>query len=101
MIFADPLINPETVSIPDALLISLIAIMIVFGALIFIIAITALIELATTTVLSKTSIMPRKENKILEEDKDAVVAVLVAAIDFHKETGKEARVNSITRWEED
>ena len=100
MILAEPLINPETVSVPDALLISLIAILIVFGALVVIIAVTALIELATTTVLSKTTIMPRKENRILTEDKDAVVAVLVATIDFYNETGKEARVNSITLWEE-
>jgi len=93
--------NPESVGISDALLISLIAILVVFAVLIFIILITALIEMATSTILSKTQIMPRKENKLLEHDEDAVVAVLVATIDFYNETGKEARVNSITRWEED
>lgn len=93
--------NPESVGVSDALLISLIAILVVFAVLAFIIVITGLIEMVTTVVLSKTSIMPRKENRILEEDDDAVVAVLVATIDFYNETGKEARVNSITRWEED
>ena len=93
--------NPESVGVSDALLISLIAILVVFAVLAFIIVITGLIEMVTTTILSKTSIMPRKENRILEEDGDAVVAVLVATIDFYNETGKEARVNSITRWEED
>lgn len=93
--------NPEAVGIPDALLISIIAILIVFGVLILIIAITGLIEIITTTILSKTTIQPRKENEILSHDDDAVVAVLVATIDFYKETGKEARVNSITLLEEE
>ncbi len=96
-----PLVNPETVTVPDALMISLIAILIVFGVLTLIILVTFLIEKITTTVLSKTSIQPRKENAILSTDEDAVVAVLVATIDFYKETGKEARVNSITLMEEE
>ena len=33
-----------------------------------------------------------KNDKILEEDKDAVVALLVATIDFKKETGKDAKI---------
>ena len=93
--------NPEAVGISDALLISIIAILIVFGVLILIILITGIIEIITSTVLSKTSIQPRKENEILTRDDDAVVAVLVATIDFYKETGKEARVNSITLLEEE
>ena len=35
--------------------------------------------------------------KILEEDEDAVVASLVATIEFNKETGKNARLKSIKR----
>ena len=93
--------NPEAVGIPDALLISIVAILIVFSVLILIILITFLIEKLTSTVLAKTSIQPRKENEILKHDEDAVVAVLVATIDFYKETGKEARVNSITLMEEE
>ena len=41
--------------------------------------------------------MPRKENAILNDDEDAVVAVLVATIEFHKQTGKDARVLSIKK----
>ncbi len=93
--------NSDAVGVPDALLISAIAILVVFSVLIIIILITALVELLTTTVLSKISIQPRRENAILEKDEDAVVAVLVATIEFHKETGKEARVNSITLMEEE
>jgi DNA gyrase subunit B len=40
------------------------------------------------------------KNKLLEKDEDAVVAVLTASIDFHKETGKGSRVVSVTRIEE-
>ena len=93
--------NPEAVGIPEALLISIVAILIVFAVLILIILITGLIEIATSKVLAKTSIQPRRENEILSHDEDAVVAVMVAAIDFYKETGKEARVNSVTLLEEE
>ena len=93
--------NPESIGISDALLISGVAILIVFAVLILIITITGLIEIATSKVLAKTTIQPRKENAILKTDEDAVVAVLVATIDFYKETGQEARVNSITLVEEE
>ena len=92
--------NPDAIGIPEALLISIVAILIVFAVLILIILITFLVEKLTSTVLAKTTIQPRKENEILSHDEDAVVAVLVATIDFYKETGKEARVNSITLLEE-
>ena len=45
-------------------------------------------------------IKPRPENKILDEDKDAVVAALTATIDFHKETGKNAEIKSIEKIDE-
>ena len=48
-------------------------------------------------VNAKTHINPKEENKILEEDEDAVVASLVATIEFNKETGKNARLKSIKR----
>ena len=44
--------------------------------------------------------MPRKENEILDRDEDAVVAVLVATMEFHKETGKDVRVVSVRRIED-
>ena len=46
---------------------------------------------------SKTKIMPRPENKLLETDEDAVVALLVATIDFEKETNKDSNLISIKR----
>ena len=42
----------------------------------------------------------REENKLLDEDPDAAVAVLVASIDFKKETGKDANVVSVTKLED-
>ena len=92
--------NQENVNILDALLISLIAIIVVFMVLIIIILVTSFLEKGTHFVLSKKEIMPRKENEILESDPDAVVALLVASIDYHKETGKHPRVKSITKVEE-
>ena len=92
--------NPDSVGVVDSLLIALIAILIVFAVLVFIIAITAGIEKGTKYALSKVQIMPRKENEILSTDEDAVAAVLAASIDFHKETKKMPRVKSITLWEE-
>ena len=56
-------------------------------------------ELSKTVILPEIVdiINPKEENKILEEDEDAVVASLVATIEFNKETGKNARLKSIKR----
>ena len=90
----------ENIGVGDAFLIALIAIVIVFLVLIIIILATFLFQKGIEEVERKTQIMPRKENAILNSDEDAVVAVLVATIEFHKETGKEARVLSIKRIED-
>lgn len=87
----------ESIGVVDALLIALIAIVIVFAVLIIIILVTTGFQKGIEVVQKKTQIMPRKENAILNHDEDAVVAVLVATIEFHKETGKEARVISIEK----
>ncbi|MCR5506014.1 MAG: OadG family protein [Bacilli bacterium] len=87
----------ESIGVPEALLIALIAIVIVFLVLGIIIFITYLFQKGIDVVEKKTNILPRKENQILNEDEDAVVAVLVATIEFHKETGKDARVISIKK----
>ena len=92
--------NSESVGIGDAFAISLIAILIVFLVLIIIILATSLVEKGSKFLLSKTTIMPKRENEILERDDDAVVAVLVATIEFHKQTGKSPRVKSITKVED-
>ena len=90
----------KPVTVVDALLIALIAIVIVFTTLLIVILATGAFQKGIEVVQSKTSISPRKENKILEEDDDAVVALLVATIEFNKETGKDARVVSITKTQE-
>ena len=91
--------NPN-VTVAEALLIALIAISIVFLTLLIVIGATSGFQKGMEVIQKKTSICPRPENRILESDDDAVVAVLVATIDFHKATGKEARVVSIEKTEE-
>ena len=49
---------------------------------------------------AKTNILPREENKILSEDENAVVASLVATMEFYRETGKDVRIVSIKRIED-
>ncbi|MCR4911314.1 MAG: OadG family protein [Bacilli bacterium] len=90
----------ENIGVGEALLIALIAITIVFLVLGIIIFISFLFQKGIEIVQKKTEIMPRKENEILNSDEDAVVAVLTATIEFHKETGKDARVISIKRIED-
>ena len=90
----------ENIGVGEAFLIALIAILIVFLVLGIIIFITYLFQKGIETVEKNTQILPRKENAILNDDEDAVIAVLTATIEFHKETGKDARVISITRIED-
>ena len=87
-------------SILDSLLVSLIAIVIVFIVLTIIIFITGGFSKTIELYDSKTKINPRPENSILETDEDAVVAALVATIDFNKTTGKSARLVSIERLDD-
>lgn len=92
--------NPENVNVVDALVIAIIAIFIVFLTLLIVILATAAFQKGTDVISAKTHINPRKENEILSHDDDAVVATLVATIEFHRETGKEPRVVSITQVQE-
>ena len=81
----------------DALLVALMTILMVFAILFIIILITSGFSKAMHAIDCKNQIMARPENKILDEDNDAVVATLVATIDYHKETGKDCNVISVTR----
>ena len=92
--------NVENFQITDALIIALIAILIVFVVLTVIILVTTGIQKGMEGVEARTKILPKKENKILDEDNDAVVAALVAVIEFHKETGKDAEIISIKKVED-
>ena len=90
----------ENFSITDSLVVALVAILLVFLVLTIIILVTTGIQKGMETVEAKTKILPKKENKILDEDPDAAVAALVAVIDFHKETGKDAEIISIKKLED-
>lgn len=98
--FFDSLIDPSSVTPIDALWISLLAIAIVIVTLVVVILITTLFQKGLSIVSAHTEILPKKENKILSTDEDAVAAALCAVIDFHKETGKDARILSIRLWED-
>ena len=90
----------QSIGVGESLLIALIAIIIVFLVLTVIIAIVSVFQKGIDIIDRKTTIMPRKENEILNTDEDAVVAVLVATIEYYKETGKDSRVLSIKRMKE-
>ena len=87
----------ESFSIVDSLIVALVAILLVFLVLTIIILVTSSIQKGMEMVEARTKILPRKENQILDEDPDAAVAALVAVIDFHKETGKDAEIISIKK----
>ena len=92
--------NVEDFSIADSLVVALVAILLVFLVLTIIIFVTTGIQKGLETVEARTKILPKKENQILDEDPDAAVAALVAVIDFHKETGKDAEIISIKQMED-
>ena len=90
----------EPVNVGNALLIAIIAIFIVFLVLSIIIFVTWLLQKSMEKINAKTNILPKEENKILSEDENAVVASLVAVMEFYRETGKDVRIVSIKRIED-
>ena len=90
----------EPVNVGNALLIAVIAIFIVFLVLSIIIFVTWLMQKSMEKINAKTNILPKEENKILSEDENAVVASLVATMEFYRETGKDVRIVSIKRIED-
>ena len=90
----------ETMNVGQAFLVALVAILIVFLVLGIIIFITWAIQKGMEKIDAATNILPREENKILSEDENAVIAALVASMDFYRETGKEVRIVSIKRIED-
>ena len=84
----------------EALLIAVISILIVFLVLSVIIFVTFLLQKSMEKINAKTNILPKEENKILSEDENAVIASLVATMEFYRETGKDVRIVSIKRIEE-
>ena len=94
--FLDP-----NIGVPESLLVSLLAILIVFGVLALIIAVTSGIQAINDKINYATKINPSPENKILEEDRDAVVATLVATIDYQREFNTDVQVNSVELIDEE
>ena len=92
--------NWESMNVAEALLVAVIAIFIVFLVLAIIIFITWTMQKGMEKFDASTNILPRDENKILSEDPNAVVAALVASMEFYRETGKEVRIVSIKRIED-
>jgi flagellar basal body-associated protein FliL len=92
--------NWEAMTVSEAILVALIAIVIVFSALVIIIFITWVMQKGMEKIDALTNILPREENKILSEDENAVVASIVATLELHRETGKDVRIVSIKRIED-
>lgn len=90
----------ENFDIVDALVVSAIAIIIVFFVLALIIFISWLFQIGMEKINASTKILPEPQNKILDEDEDAVAAVMAAIIDFNKQTGKDVKVVSVTKVED-
>ena len=88
------------ITIGEAFLIAAVAILIVFLVLGVIIFVTWLFQKGMEKIDAATNILPREENKILSEDPNAVVAALVATMEFYRETGKDVRIVSVKRIEE-
>jgi len=85
----------------DSLVVALIATVIVFLVLIVIILVASLFSKIIMKVDNKKNINPRIENKLLDEDEDAVAATIVASMDYYIENKKHARLVSISRIEEE
>lgn len=92
--------NWQNMTVGEAFLVALISIFIVFLVLAIMIFITWLLQKGMDKVNAKTNILPKEENKILSEDENAVVAALVATMDYYRETGKDVRIVSIKRIED-
>jgi len=90
----------DKMTVGDALLVALVAILIVFLVLAIIIFTTWILQKGMEKIEAKTNILPKEENKILSEDENAVVAALVATMEFYRETGKDVRIVSIKRIED-
>ena len=92
--------NWESMTVGEAFLVAIVAIFIVFLVLGIIVFVTWAMQKGMEKIDAKTNILPREENNILSEDENAVVAALVASMEFYRETGKEVRIVSIKRIED-
>ena len=91
----------EGFNLLDALVVSLLAIVIVFAILALIIGATTGVQKVNDKVNYVTKINPQESNKILDEDRDAAIATLVATIDYYKEFNSDAKVVSVEKIDEE
>jgi len=87
----------EGFNLLDALVVSILAIVIVFAILALIIGATSGVQKVNDKINYVTKINPQESNKVLADDNDAVVATLVATIDYHREFNSDAKVVSVER----
>ena len=91
----------KQIDIGTAALISVICLALVIAILIVIVIVSGLFSKGIIKVDSMENINPKPQNKILEEDEDAVAASVVATIDFYNEFKKDARLVSIEKIDEE
>ncbi len=83
-----------------AVILSIVLIIFVILMLLLIVLICDAVIKCINKVDGKMNINPKKENKLLSEDNDAVIALLAATIDFNKEFKKDCKLKSIERIDE-
>ena len=88
-------------NIIDALFVTIISVAIVFIVLVLIIAISSIFSQIIMKIEKKNKINARIENKLLDEDEDAVVATIVASMEFYNETKTHPRVVGVSRHREE
>ena len=91
----------EKFGLMDSFIVAIVSIILVFVVLSVIIGICGFISKVIVNIENRNRINPRIENKILEEDEDAVAATIVASIDFYKENKKKAKLIRIIRSKEE
>ena len=97
--------NPDTINFGKALLISLVAILIVFVVLIIIIGAVKLMEVVyrKATANKKVPVEEVSDSPVVEEknttieDEDMMVAALIATIDYSSEVKTDVKLKSIKR----
>lgn len=91
--------NPE-LNFPQALLVSLVAILLVFIVLLIIVGCVELLHLACKNVKENKKVEAKQvapSKKVEITDEDMMVAALIATIDYRQEVKKDVKLKSIKR----
>lgn len=92
MILLDSILDGKNTSLGEGAILALVAIVLVFLILGIIILITAGVNKLVSKFEKKAE---SKDTKLLETDNDAMVASLVASIDYQNETKKDVKVVNV------